>query len=132
MPFIGLIITSIGFTIPSFLAFRQRKRKMGILCSVLSCTSVLYHGTLNRFFKYIDLAYAHSVGGFYIIQSVARCCIYHRVYDVVVLSGTISSVVIFYFGACNAKFSEVKKARYHMLFHACTQSMMSLHAIDTK
>lgn len=125
-------MTSIGFTIPSLLAFRHRKKRMGVLCSVLSCTSVLYHGTQKAFFKCIDLVYAHSVAGFYVVQSVARCFIYHRVYDVVVFTGTLSSVVIFYVGACNPKLSEAQQARFHMLFHACTQSMMCLHAIDTK
>ena len=132
MLFIGLVITSVGFTIPSFIAFRRKKKQMGILCSILSGTSILYHGTQKAFFKYIDIAYAHSLGSFYFIQSIARCFIHKRLYDVFMFTGTLSSILLFYKGPCNNKLTEKKKLQYHMLFHMCSQSMMCLHAIDSK
>jgi|Laugresbdmm110dd_1035094.scaffolds.fasta_scaffold00028_11 hypothetical protein len=132
MPFWGLVITSIGFTIPSVLAFCRRKKKMGTICAILSGTSVLYHGTHKMLFKIIDLTYAHSVGCFYVFDSIRRCFIYHRIYDFVICTGTFSSVLVFYKGTCNKKLEIMMQNKFHMLFHIITQTMMSLHAIDKK
>ena len=132
MPFWGLIVTSLGFTVPSLLAFRHKKQRMGKMLSLLSGTSVLYHGTHKLFFKIIDLTYAHSVGCFYVINSIGRCFVYHRVYDFVIFTGTLSSVFVFYKGACNKHLNERMQSYYHMGFHVITQTMMCLHAVDKK
>lgn len=131
MPFWGLVITSIGFIIPSFLAFRYRKKRMGTVCSILSGTSVLYHGTHNIIFKMIDTGYAHSVGCFYMINSIKRCFIHRRLYDFIIMNGTFSSIYVFYKGSCNNDLNYILQNYCHMVFHIISQSMMCMHAIDS-
>lgn len=128
MPVWGLVITSIGFSIPALLAFRNKRKKMGRACSILTCTSILYHGTQHAICKAIDLCYAHSIGVFYGIKSIYHTICYRRTIDVIILLGTCGAVSLFYIGYTKSHPDE--QNRYHMHFHILSQYMLSLHALD--
>jgi hypothetical protein len=132
MPFWGLVITSLGFSIPALLAMKKKKKTMGKMCTLLTGTSVLYHGTQHIFFKTIDMMYAHGLGVTYFFRSIKRVFQHKRVYDIIICMGTVGSVLIFYKGACNNTFHSTLQNYYHMSFHILSQSMLSLHALDEK
>jgi len=132
MPFWGLVITSIGFSIPALLAFRNKRKRMGKACSVLTCTSLLYHGTQHFLWKTIDLCYAHTMGAFYSTQSLVRWIQHRRPYDFIIVCGTAGSLFLFYTGSCNKELSIHEQNKFHMAFHVISQYMLSLHALDTK
>lgn len=132
MPFWGLVITSLGFSIPSLLAFKNRKKWLGKSCGILTCTSVLYHGTQHILCKTIDMCYAHTIGIIYLYKSISRCFICKRIYDLYIFTGSCGSLLLFYKGSCNSNIPLYYQNCYHMLFHVVSQSMLTLHAIDSK
>lgn len=62
MPFWGLVFSSCAFIIPSYVAYRNKKKMMAKSCSILTITSILYHGTNHYICKTVDVIYAHTLG----------------------------------------------------------------------
>jgi hypothetical protein len=130
MPFWGLILTSTTFIIPTVVAYIKKRSRMTTTCSVLTVTSILYHGTHNLIFKWIDLCYAHSVACLYSIISIKKCILYHRFYDFIILSGVGGSIYIFYAKSCNP--TNQHQDYWHMLMHIVSQGSWIMHALDSK
>lgn len=130
MPFLGLVISSCAFLIPTVLAYRKRRYIMARTCGILTLTSVLYHGTQHFVFKTIDIFYAHGVAIAYSWTSIRKYFRYRRLYDVFILSGVGASVYIFYFKSCNKK--ELYQDQWHMMMHFISQGTWVLHALDSK
>jgi len=130
MPFWGLILTSTTFIIPTVIAYFHKKPRMTKACSILTVTSILYHGTHNYMFKLIDICYAHSIACLYSIVSIKKCVLYHRLYDFIILSGVGGSIYIFYTKSCNPynKYQDY----WHMVLHIISQGSWIMHALDSK
>jgi len=130
MPFLGLIISSCAFLIPTVLAYRKKKYIMARTCGILTLTSVLYHGTQHLFFKTIDIFYAHGVAVVYTWTSIKKYVKYRRLYDIFILSGVGTSIYIFYDKSCNK--DEPYQDHWHMVMHFISQGAWILHALDSK
>ena len=128
MPFWGLVCTSLGFIIPAIVAYRRKRPRMGHSCSLLTVTSVLYHGTQKKVFKWMDIVYAHSVAICYSYLGVKKWILYRRPYDTVILGGIAGSIWIFYKQSCDK--TNPFQDYWHMGLHGLSQLTWILHAID--
>lgn len=129
MPYIGLVITSIGFLIPSFFAWKNRKKFDAKLSSIVACTSVLYHGTLHPIAHRVDYFIAHSVGLISIGRIFRRVFILKRWNERWIFLGTISSIGVYWFKSrCNF---DMGSCLWHMLFHVSSQATWTAHVLTT-
>jgi presenilin-like A22 family membrane protease len=129
MPYIGLIITSIGFIVPSIIAWKKRKWFDAKASSVLTISSVLYHGTLHPLAHTFDYCIAHSVGILSIGRTIRRVFILKKWNEQWVFFGTLTSIGIYWFKSrCNFN---VSSCMWHMLFHISSQITWSAHLLTT-
>jgi len=73
MVYFPLILTSLGFFIPTVIAIRNKKYAHSALIGTLACTSCLYHGTLHCFAHVVDKIVAHFTGFVFVLHT----CKYH-------------------------------------------------------
>lgn len=130
MPFWGLVFSSCAFIIPSYVAYRKKKKMMAKSCSILTITSILYHGTNHYICKTVDVIYAHTLGFSYSLLSVYKWLRYRRSIDVVIIGGVGTSIYIFFNKVCNNEI--VNQNNWHMLMHFISQGTWVLHALDHK
>jgi len=130
MPVWGLVISSITFSIPAYVAYKRKKKHMSKCCSLLTLSSVLYHGTNNIIVKTIDVLYAHFLGFSYSVMSISNFIKQRRIYDFVLMTGSLGTVYIFI-----GKVSDINNKyvnRWHMGMHYLSQGLWTLHALDNK
>lgn len=126
MPYIGLVLTSIGFIVPGILAWRRRYRMEAMTSIAVSVSSVLYHGTLHPIAKCIDMGIAHLLG----IASLGRVCVnmisWRRGWiECGLVVGTFGSIAIYWF---KSRTNPHLNSRYwHMLFHVTGQTTWVSH-----
>lgn len=96
MPFWGLLITSTGFFIPTFLARKSRQKLDAIASATLGVSSVLFHSTLHPTIKVIDMTIAHSVGVISLIRSTRNFIKRRRTKDALGIVATPTCAMIFY------------------------------------
>jgi len=128
MPYIGLVLTSIGFIIPGILAWRRRYRVEATSSILVSVSSVLYHGTLHPVAKYIDMTIAHLLG----FASVGRVCVnlvaWRRGWiECSLVAGTLGSIAIYLFKSRTNP--HVNSRYWHMLFHISGQTTWVTHIL---
>ena len=57
-----LVVSSCVFAIPVFLFAKRRKPAQATMFTLLTCTSMLYHGKIYvRYVKYLDIPLAHTM-----------------------------------------------------------------------
>lgn len=74
MPFLGLLLTSTLFWIPTRAAWRRRRGGLAAATGVLAATSCLYHGTEADLMRRLDHAYAHTYGIGMMVRVVRGVC----------------------------------------------------------
>jgi hypothetical protein len=133
MPFVGLVITSIGFLVPGILAWRRHLWGEAVSGILVSTSSIFYHGTLHPLAKGVDMAIAHTLG----IRSIGRACInvvrrsrppgipQSRWKPIGILGGTLGSIAIYWF---KSKTNPHPYSKYwHMVFHLTSQATWVVH-----
>jgi hypothetical protein len=127
MPYVGLVITSIGFLVPGILAWRRRRMGDAVSGILVSVSSVCYHGTLHPIAKGVDMVIAHTMG----ITSIGRALVHvcrpsvpHWI-NIGVFGGTLGSIAIYWFKSKNNSHSYSKY--WHMLFHLTGQVTWIVH-----
>lgn len=127
MPYIGLVITSLGFIIPSFFAWKHRKMFDAKASSILALTSVLYHGTLHPLAHMVDYTVAHTIGALSIGRTFRRVFIWKKWNERWIFFGTITSLGIYWFKSrCNF---DITSSHWHMLFHVYSQAIWTTHIL---
>jgi len=119
MPFWGLVFTSIGFAVPAVIAYKKRRWVQSASCTIITLTSVAYHGTVHPVAKYIDMTFAHIIGTEWIVRSTLRMIFIRRPTDVILCTMTVGSVLIYFTKSCN-NFTNSSKF-WHMAFHGLCQ-----------
>lgn len=56
-----LVISSLGFLIPCFVAFRKRRMRHIVMSAALVCTSVVNHSVNSIVMQVIDVTYVHAL-----------------------------------------------------------------------
>lgn len=128
----GLILTSLGFIVPSVIALTHKRKKTGIACGVLTCTSVVFHGTHHPVAKWVDMSYVYCFTTLYVLKSIKNVIVRKRKRDISIHIGTLGCVLL-YFRRCNHPAIPPRlQNRFHMLFHILAQTLLTMHAIDKK
>lgn len=129
---LGLVLTSLGFLVPTVLAFRNHRKRMGVACSILTITSTLFHSTYHPVAKAIDVSYVYCIATYYIHKSIWNLIQRKRWRDLYVHVGSLGCVAL-YFQRCNhPDVPQYLQKRFHMLFHIAAQTLFSMHALDKK
>lgn len=118
-----LVISSIGFSIPTVLAHRRKKRKMSKACGLLTVTSIVNHSTAIKWVTCIDKCIAHCFAGAYSLNSIANMVLKRRWRDFGHTSCAISCIVIY----------ETKSRwcdHWHLLLHLISQVGLTVHALE--
>jgi hypothetical protein len=132
MVYIGLVLTSMGFLIPGWMAWRRRFRKgreIDIITSaVLSTSSILYHGTLHPLAHRFDIFVAHGVGLLSIGRSMLNVIAWRRGWiELGILGGTLGSIGVY---LCKSRANPHDNCKYwHMLFHLSGQATWVSHIL---
>lgn len=97
MPFWGLILTSTGFALPAWIAWRKQKKLDAVASTALAISSILFHSTLHPTIKIVDTVIAHGVGAI----SLGRCLVNavrspRRAKDIAGVLTTPLCAIIFY------------------------------------
>lgn len=131
MAYIGLVLTSLGFLIPGWVAWCSRRRgnrKNLDICTSLAIatSSVLYHGTLHPVAQRIDMCLAHMLGCLSIGRSVFHLVAWRRgIIELGIVGGTFGSIGIYLF---KSRLNPHPNARYwHMVFHLVGQTTWVAH-----
>ena len=127
MPFWGLVVTSLGFAIPTLIAFRKRRWVTTASCGALTLTSIAYHGTLHPLAHTIDMTLAHIMGMGWAGESVRRALVIGRPADGVICTMTIGSMLIYLMKSRN-NFTPTSKM-WHMAFHGLSQSAWCVYLL---
>ncbi len=130
MPNFGLVITSLGFLIPSFLAFKNNKKRLGYACTTLTTTSTLFHGTRLPIFRIIDMTYVYCLASYYIGKSIWRLVHHKRARDIYLHVGSLGCVYLYFSKCDNPVVSTKIQQRFHMVFHIAAQYLFSIYATD--
>ena len=128
MPYVGLILTSIGFIIPGIIAWRRRFRVEAASSILVSISSVCYHGTLHPIARYVDMAVAHSLGVTSIGRATMNMILWRRGWiECCVVAGTLGSIGIYWFKSRNNPHESSKY--WHMFFHLSGQTTWIAHIL---
>ena len=119
-PSIGLIITSICFFIPAWIAKRRRQKTDAILISTLATSSILYHGTMHPKAHLFDLVVAHSIASNYLITGLKNIIKYRKRIDLIgILFGGLSTHM-YYRKSLPTKDHNISR-KWHMRVHVSAQ-----------
>ena len=91
-----LLFTSCLFIVPVFISMKKRRRNESLSVSILTCTSLWYHGTQNSIAYFIDKTYAHIFSIYYISKACLNCIFKRRTTDIVTCIFSISSALLHY------------------------------------
>ena len=130
MPNWGLVVTSLGFAIPSILAFKNHKHRLGYACSTLTITSTLFHSTRHPICQVVDMSYVYCIASYYIGKSLWRLIKHKRPIDIYVHVGSLGCIYLYFSKCDNPYVSKEMQGRFHMLFHLAAQYLFSIHATD--
>ena len=122
--FLGLIVTSIGFILPSLVAKNRGKALLACSYKCIAITSLLYHSTQSRFFHLIDKYVVHGICAFHLSHALVKI-IKKPSLQKVATFGSTSLPVFIYFGKSKGKDAPL----WHMGFHISGQALLSLYAI---
>jgi hypothetical protein len=123
--FLGLVFTSATFAVPAIWALHRKFWGTAASCSVLTVTSLAYHGTVHPLAQNIDMAIAHSLGAVWIVEGLKRLIVNRRKSDVVVVALTASSIATYLFKSRTSMHANSKF--WHMGFHVLAQSAWCVH-----
>ena len=127
MPFWGLVVTSLGFAVPSILAFHKRRLVTATSCGVITLTSLAYHGTQHPIAHKIDLVVAHTVGAGWAIESARRAICVHKPADIITCIMTFGSMSVYLLKSRN-NFTSTSRL-WHMAFHTMSQGAWCIYII---
>jgi hypothetical protein len=130
MPYLGLILTSVGFVIPSIIAWRRRHRFDAISSGILTVTSIAYHSSLHPVIQKIDMVVAHTLGLVSVPRSIRHWITWkHSKVKALVVFGTLGSIGIYWFKSKSNPYHDSKY--WHMLFHLMCQTTWLTHLCAT-
>jgi hypothetical protein len=125
-PYIGLVISSVGFIIPCIVAWHRRKRFDAVASGALTITSIAYHGTLHPMFQKVDMCVAHAIGLISIPRSFHRMLCWKRKWvEGFVFVGTLSAIAVYWIKSKNNPYDDSKL--WHLGFHVLCQSTWLTH-----
>jgi uncharacterized Tic20 family protein len=127
MVYIGLVLTSFGFFLPAFIAWKKKKWLDAQVSAVLAMTSVFYHGSLHPLAHQIDLGVAHSVGALSVVRGLHYAYTSRKRIDFVLLFGTFASIGV-YWKKSRIVIDDSSKI-WHMVFHIMCESTWICHAL---
>ena len=128
MPFFGLVITSVGFLIPTVLARRRGKKPFSLACGILTISSFLYHLTVHPLVRVLDNLVAHTVVVYGISASVWKSL--HARDRLRRLGVCCLSAVPIYIYQCKSRRTHGNESCiWHMLFHVSGQTCLIIYAI---
>ena len=127
MPFWGLVISSVGFVIPTIIAFKRKHLVTSVSCGIITLTSLAYHGTVHPIAKTIDMAFAHIIGTGWTVESIRRAIFVRRLVDTITCTMTIGSIGIYVFKSHN-NFTKSSQL-WHMAFHGLSQGAWCLYLL---
>lgn len=129
MPYLGLVLTSMGFLVPVMAASRMKKHVDAALLSILTLTSLLYHGTVHPIAKGIDMCTAHATSLFYLCRGVDNLMTKGIGHDLMALLWSGVSIWMYYNRSLTSK-DEHTSRMWHMRVHmsANVALMCFLHA----
>lgn len=120
MPYIGLIITSIGFFLPAWIAKQRSQKRNTIIISSLATSSIFYHGTLHPYAHAIDVIVAHSVAINYLFLGVKNIARYKRGHDMIGLLLGMLSTHMYYNKSLPTRNEKISR-KWHMKVHIAAQ-----------
>ena len=90
-----LVISSCVFAIPVFLFAKRRKTKHATMFTILTCTSMLYHGKVyDRYVRYLDIPLAHTMMVGYTWHGMRRwLATFHKIYIRGCIASTAGSIL---------------------------------------
>lgn len=136
--YIGLVLTSLGFFVPGWVAWRRHRRRrrdprptLDLATSlVLGTTSVLYHGTLNPIAQTIDILVAHSIAFFSMGRTLYFVVRWRRGWvELGIAGGTFGSILIYLLKSRTNPYEDSKL--FHMLFHLTSQATWVGHLLTS-
>jgi len=127
MPFWGLVITSIGFLIPSFIAKKQNKDLTSKSFKCITITSVIYHSTQHSLSLFIDKIVVHSVSAFHLGRALYISIRDKSIKKLAYASSSLLPMYI-YFKKSLPSTGIVSKL-WHMAFHITGHCCLSIYAI---
>jgi hypothetical protein len=128
MPYLGLVITSVGFLFPSIIAYKNKKKWLGRAMRALTLTSILFHGTEKKICKQIDIAYVYALAITYISKNLFYLIKKHRKQDIYINTGTFLSLYYYFLKCNNNKYPILLQKKHHMVFHIMSQYLFSYYA----
>lgn len=142
MAYLGLVLSSLGFLVPGWVAWRRlrrarqdaedKKNKKGLLdvCTsvVISTSSLLYHGTLHPLAQRVDVYLAHGLGCLSVGRSVKNLVAWRRGWvEAGITGGTLGSIGIYLF---KSRVNPHPNSKYwHVLFHLTGQATWVAHVL---
>jgi hypothetical protein len=126
MPYWGLILTSVGFALPAWVARRKRKRRFAKACNTLALTSVLYHGTTHPICCLMDRIYAHGFCTLALIH-----CVYMSLREKhwkKLGAVTSSAIPLYLYFAKSQKTDGLQSKLWHMTFHITGQGCLTAYS----
>lgn len=127
MPFLGLVITSLGFLVPTWVALKCKKKGLAWNYKCITITSVLYHGTQKAVFQLLDRAVVHSISAFHLGHGLIKAVRRPSIPKCMSLISTGVPLYLFY--GKSARTTGIESSLWHMLFHVSGQGVLSLYAI---
>lgn len=141
MPYLGLVLTSLGFLVPGWVAWRRgwgsgrrgQPRSPGCALDTLSSvlvatTSVFYHGTLHPVAQRIDIVVAHGMGVLSVGRSLFQLATWRRGWvELWIAGGTLGSIGVYLFKSRNNP--HLHSRYWHMLFHLGGQATWLTHVL---
>lgn len=128
MPCIPLLISSACFIVPAVIGFRKiHRKKDAIATSVLTATSLWFHGTRSTLSYIVDRTYAHVFAVYYVSRALVNQIRYKRLNDTIALTFALATV------GCYAKESKLAPKQVdiptHMALHLCSIIALSTHML---
>lgn len=126
-----LIWTSALFLIPTFFAWKRKKRGIQYSCALLTLTSIGYHSSYsfineterilaihNPIFYPIDVFVAHTTSIFYLTKSILYAIKSRTKIPIMSAGCGILGVYVYYF---KSNCSRLSCFKWHGLVHGCAQ-----------
>lgn len=125
--FLGLVITSLGFLLPAWIARKQQKELVAQSYKCITFTSVVYHTTQHTLAMIIDKTVVHCVSTFHLLRASA-IAMRDKSLQKLGLVATSSVPIYLYFGK-SLRTQGIESKIWHMLFHITGQGVLVLYAL---
>lgn len=137
MVYMGLVLTSMGFLLPGWVAWRRWRGRGGaghghrvdtLTSALVATTSVFYHGTLHPVAQRIDIVVAHGLGVLSVGRSLKNLVSWRRGWvELWIAGGTLGSIGVYLFKSRNNP--HLHSRYWHMLFHLGGQATWLTHVL---